>query len=678
MALKKAIIIIGVSKYKSGLHDLPGTITSANRIFEWAKNEDYHILPITDKKLPLAIESEYKWYEEITVDLLRNKMVNFVSDNIIDRLIIYFAGHGIRSDLNNFWLLTNALDGGREGINVYLMRRLLQYYNIGKFSEDNLTRGQLCIIGDACRDSAEHIKDFFGDPIFDSKNTQSLLQTDHFFSTGLGEVAFELERCNGSERYCLFSDVLADCLLGKVRSAIQEEHHEFIPAVTNHSLMPYLDRTIPTLSMQLTNEEMVPDIHTGLNPPYNVYTNIGDMPPDDPSPGGLANELELSGEISVMGSRSMAPNNHHFNYSKVQIIKNDFEKVYSVDLNRNILTDVYENGEYQSPENETIEHVLKSRSTILDEPINRRQILPDCIENLIHFVSDTLPEQIVIPKNSKIKIDKVHGFFVGSCQVTNGKPIVLLFGKQCLLVPNFPGTIAVINKNLPGDILLFLPEDEYGEKAWDTILSDISALRIGSPLKLSQAIKFADKIRHAKHTLPHYSVTAGYLYEFSGDKDNIIRTAQYMARQGIETRTINGSIETRSILPFDLALLCTNKITWECNDYCKTYTDLPSVESITIEDNFSKQKPGYSRAGFESLKHVPLWGICPVYRQGWEIIRYDTGIEIPNQIRNLSRYIGGHSTVTFEYNIIGEFASIFAYEIKKITSDFYDNKIEFF
>lgn len=169
----KAMIIIAVSKYVGAYNNLPGTLESARRLREWAEQpkEDcnYKVLYLGDDVFP-----------QINVELIRQEVSNFVDNNIMDRLVVYFAGHGIvRSAGDQFWLLTNAANDLREGINVEAFRRGLLKCNIGKYN-DELT-GQLCIIGDACRNSGRDAIEFYGDPILTRDGRKTAFSLTDFY-----------------------------------------------------------------------------------------------------------------------------------------------------------------------------------------------------------------------------------------------------------------------------------------------------------------------------------------------------------------------------------------------------------------------------------------------------------------------------------------------------------------
>jgi hypothetical protein len=210
----KAMIIIAVSKYAGAYGNLPGAITSARRLREWAEQPDedcnYKVLYLADDV-----------FEKIDVQLVREKVREFVNNNSIDRLVVYFAGHGIvRSPGDQFWLLTDAANDQREGINVEAFIRGLLKCNIGNAD----FAGQLCIIGDTCRNTGRDAIEFYGDPILTSTaNINRRIQLDRFLSTGLGDYSFQINKTDSKSSYCLFSEVMLSALRGEVKEAIDTE-----------------------------------------------------------------------------------------------------------------------------------------------------------------------------------------------------------------------------------------------------------------------------------------------------------------------------------------------------------------------------------------------------------------------------------------------------------------------
>lgn len=284
----KAMIIIAVSKYAGAYADLPGAITSARRLREWAEQSDedckYKVLYLADDV-----------FEKIDVKLVREQVSQFVNNNFIDRLVVYFAGHGIvRSAGDQFWLLTDAANDQREGINVEAFRRGLLKCNIGNTD----FAGQLCIIGDACRNTGRDAIEFYGDPILTSTaNMNRRIQLDRFLSTGLGDYSFQINQTGSQSAYCLFSEVMLSALRGEVTEAIDTEDHRFKPVVTNHKLAEYLEKEVRSRAATI-EENMEPDLLTGIHPPHNFYKRLKE-PIHDVIAGSQDQQLTASIRMAI-------------------------------------------------------------------------------------------------------------------------------------------------------------------------------------------------------------------------------------------------------------------------------------------------------------------------------------------------------------------------------------------
>ncbi len=659
MLRHKAMIIIAVSNYAGAYSDLPGAVTSARGLRDWAEqpgeDRNYKVLYLVDDV-----------YDKIDVKLVCEKVSEFINNNIIDRLVVYFAGHGIvRSAGAQFWLLTNAAKDHREGIDVDGFKRGLLKCNIGTHN-DNLVAGQLCIIGDACRNIDRDAIEFKGDAILTERGGMNgKIQFDRFLSTRLGDYSFQIDgdddqnglvgNSNSDQRrathtpfilqyistflkrftsriteepkrsYCLFSEVLLGALRGEVLEAIETEYHQFKPAVTNHKLEDYLQAEVRTRAAAI-GEYMEPDISTGIHPPYNFYRLL-----KEPIPNVMPNTL---------------------NPKLAEAIK------MAVD---------------RSPEKYRLSEVQNKKRQIL--LYKKRQIEDLLTEDLFHrnysTICDFRPDFVALPSDASVEVVKMEYFgdffykiIVTNCQ--DGAPILIHQGNKWLLTPYYPNVITVIFQDLPGDTLFYCPgrkkkllneeninRFQYNEliallDEWDTYLSDFSNLALSSPLRAKDAKKFADILRIGKEKYPHQSVTAGYLYEFSNDYDNIARTAHYM-------------YNNTSLVPFDLALLCAEKIEWrKVNSRFVAFADLPAVERSESYDNTDK-RPYYAYEEFDSRKDVRLWGIAPIFSQGWSFMQTELYLNIPETIQQIGKMTSGRSASSLTNKGLDMFLKVFDY-----------------
>jgi hypothetical protein len=607
MLKNKAMIIIAVSKYAGAYAPLPGVITSARRLREWAEqsDEDYNY-----KVLYLADDV----FEKIDVQLVREEVGQFIKNNFIDRLVVYFAGHGIvRSAGDQFWLLTDAANDGREGIDVEAFRRGLLKCNIGNAD----FAGQLCIIGDACRNTGRDAIEFRGDSILaPTVNRKKRIQLDRFLSTGLGDYSFQINKTDSQSAYCLFSEVMLSALQGEVKEAIDTEYHQFKPVVTNHKLAEYLEEEVRNRAAAI-GEDMEPDLLAGIHPPHNFYKRL-----KEPIPDGIAS----SQDRQLAAAIRMAIHDSRSNKQLTEVQKG--RKQTLLRLKDRI----------------TLKYIRSSRFT------DNRWFDPD--KSNFFAISDFRPNLIAVPHSAAVEaVHRESIFYEIEAINCYDSPILIRQDEQWILIPNYPNVVTVIYRNLPGDIL-FLKTGHIRrqDELWDTYLSDFSNLVGSVPLRAADAQKFADKIRVGKEQYPHQAVTAGYLYEFSNDYDNIARTAHYM-------------VENTGEVPFDLALLCADKIWWsqEENGRYVAFADLPAVEPSQTDNQ--EYRPYYTRRKFRKRKNVRLWGIAPIFRQGWSFMQTELYLEIPEAIRLIGENMNGRSAASLTNKGLRIFLKAFNYRV---------------
>ena len=603
MLRDKAMIIIAVSEYEGTFPDLPGAVVSAQRLRQWAENTDedrnYKVLYLGDDERG-----------PITTRLLIDEIVPFVSNQAIDRLVVYFAGHGlVRSAGDQFWLLTRAANSTREGINVEAFRRGLLKYNIGKHNDD--VSGQICIIGDACRNTSRDSIDFCGDPILDStEEKDTSIQLDRFLSTELGEASYEITDNSGS--YCLFTEVLLGALDGKAEEVIEREHHRFKPAVVNTKLADYLVSQIPTRASD-QGVDMEPDVSTGIRPDFNFYRQFAIPLPlvnADTEEPELAAAVRMG--LSDRRDGDLLQGSARLNAASIRNLQRPPEL--------HEFADVFGCYRYDVD--------LKAESPYA-------------------FVfCDYEPEAVAAPGCADVRIQP-RGQRHYEVRATNcfGSPLLVLQEGRWVIAPHYPNVLATLLLGLPGDALIFRPDSLI----WDTYLSDFVNLVPGAPLRVADAQHFADAIRCGKERYPHQSVNAGYLYEFANDYDNVARTAHYMW-------------QNTEIVPFDLALLCTQRIRWRREGaLIVAFADLPAVQKVEPDDE--DDRPYYARSAFGPKREVKLWGIAPIYSQGWSFFKTEKYLAIPKEIRAICDEVAGRSAANLTNKGLELFLEAFDYQI---------------
>ncbi len=605
--LRKAMIVIAVSKYNGPYTDLPGTLTSAHRIASWAKQpgpgRGYNVLEITDTN-----------GSAVTVDRLRKEIGPFLQTEIIDRLVVYFAGHGlVRSTADQYWLLTDAANDTREGVNMNAFKRGLTRQGIGANHPD-LLQGQLCFIVDACRNTSEDALDFVGDPIISGGGLAQKMQIDLFFATALGKYAYQPKGTSGQPPFCLFSDTLTDALEGKVPQVIETQHHPFAPAIVNNRLADYLDVEVPRRAA-LLNETMRPDNSPLIRMNHNYYDVLNPTQITHPPPsGGHAEEqvgsihdtpdLPVALEAAGMGEGENA-------------------------------TDLTARTERFETLLEAAENTLELAAYRATKPFN---ILIEA------------GNVIAVPQGAHEGLEKIDGAWVygAPTSAVANYPIFARQDDQWLLAPVLDYTQAILPRELPGDVLLrkLEPDEVTPYPDWDTSLSTVATMTTSMPLRVSDVVRLADTIRYGKAQKPNNANIAGYLYDFVGDIDNTRRTAHYMVED--------------SILPVDLALLAAERLRWQRSDdgVWQVFADLPAVEE---EKNSSWSRPRFAERAFGEKENVPVRGILPIFRQGWLMFAEADHLDVPSMLGEIAQSLSGRSAVLLPTHAMRRLAEMFGY-----------------
>lgn len=606
--LRKAMIVIAVSNYNGAYTNLPGTLTSAARIVNWARQpgpgRGYTVLEITDANR-----------SAVTVDRLKNEITPFLQNNIIDRLVVYFAGHGlVRSTADQYWLLTDAVNDTREGVDMNAFKRGLARQGIGAHHPE-LRQGQLCFFVDACRSTSEYVLDFEGDPIITGGGATQKMQIDLFFATMLGQKAYQPKGAGGQPPYCLFSDTLTEALEGKVPQVIENLHHPFKPAIVNNLLADYLDVEVPIRAARL-RENMEPDNNSLIRMAHNYYDlltpslNVTPPPPDgDPenqiTPTHDASELKDALETAEMGEAGG-------------------------------ITDL-------STRTQEFEMLLAEAEDILN----------------IATVEAAYPLNIVIEGSHAIAVP--HGATEGLQRVGDRWAYTALAGAhenypvfaeqddgQWLLMPVLDHTQAILLRALPGDVLLrkMEPDGEAPYPYWDTSLSTAATMTETMPLRVSDAVRLADTIRYGKARKPNNANIAGYLYDFVGDIDNTRRTAHYMVED--------------SVLPIDLALLAAEQLRWQQDQdgFWQVRADLPAIEE---DSDAPPNRPRFTTGAFDAKYDVPVRGIFPIFRQGFFMLVEADHLEPPPILGKIAKSLAGRSAVLLPPYAMVVLAGVFGY-----------------
>ncbi len=192
----KLCLTIGVSKAPP-LSYLPGAITAAHEMGDWARQAGFTTDVITD-------EGETR----VTIQRIRESLKEMLASNDeVELLVLHFAGHGFRSGAEqNMWLPSDWFDETRA-ISVEGLKRQLYRHGIRS----------LTIFGDACRSLPADIDtaDIFGDPVLPRGPYEAQAPIiDRFNAVVDGQQAYMLKGDGKAPDRCVFSTVLIEGLCG--------------------------------------------------------------------------------------------------------------------------------------------------------------------------------------------------------------------------------------------------------------------------------------------------------------------------------------------------------------------------------------------------------------------------------------------------------------------------------
>lgn len=648
MVRDKAMVVIAVSRYRGVYSNLPGTVHCARRMQEWAQQERYDVLYLGDDEDDPEIRQD-----GITVDLLRRRIRQFLEARFIDRLVVYFAGHGVvGSHVSQYWLLTDAGNDYREAVDVEGLRRGLSMCNIGGANKA-LPAGQLCLIGDACQVIDSDTIKFVGDAIVTWHGKEGKVQLDRFFSCVVGEAAYHIDATRDKPAHCLFSDALVEALSGNVDEAIEHHHHQYSPVVTNHKLCDYLETEVARRAAM--HGGGAPVVEPLIRPPYNDYKRLtravldlevppdgdfrGDQPvgptgPVGPAPGPVDVMKRMR---SLLVSKQQALEQIHPHAPQVQVSsprrRRASERVRVVHADE-------------------LGWQLRHKSRV--KSWRTESGAGEVAWPYFTVYCDVCPNRVAVPTSARVEAVARGTMYEIRVTQSDGAPILVPNAGRWMLVPHYPNVAAAVYAEFPGDVLLYRPD----KGKWDTELGEFHQPRQGTASSPARAKGCADLVRDDKYRYPHQAVAAAYLYEYAGDRDNIVRTAQYMARHSMEAGT------REPVVPFDLALLCAEKIEWRTLDGVRVaYANLPAVKSGDPTDGESDFRPHYAMTPFERKEDVRLWGMAPVYRPGWDFLRTVRRFDVPQDIASLCALVGGRSAASLDQKGAEEFLRTFGYRI---------------
>ncbi|HEY0412735.1 MAG TPA: caspase family protein [Allosphingosinicella sp.] len=252
----QAAIAIGVSK-AGDLPQLSGARQDAQEFADWAHANAYdHVTLIEDRA------------GAVTVAMIKDALKVALAKDL-ERLLLFFSGHGASNAVTDFWLLTNYNTDSNEAVDL----------NASFNNAKRLPIGQIAVFADACRSSPPDLAGIHGSAIFPRVPTspEVLPKWDHFLATRLGEIAQEAP----GETERLAFGVFSRCLFQALRSPpgkFLERRDQPVGArvLCSDKLADFLDETVPLESGRIPGGRVqFPETSSGWRKPRDVYLELG-------------------------------------------------------------------------------------------------------------------------------------------------------------------------------------------------------------------------------------------------------------------------------------------------------------------------------------------------------------------------------------------------------------------
>lgn len=231
--MTKHAILIGVNNIP-GLGYLSSPTGYALKMKQWAQEQEYNTHLFVDEPIDGHISGMCS-----RSDIL--KVTKNIVDNGCDKLLIYFAGHGVeRTAGDDVWLLPGYVDDPADCISIFLSQQLAFRTGIP----------HVIFISDACRSPSDSPlirpitpSSFF--PIRNKANHRTAI--DIFYSTWPGEDSIDVRDDHTGEYRSIYSDSLLECLNGNVPEVIKDivNIKPKFPAVFSYELNDYLKKEVP-------------------------------------------------------------------------------------------------------------------------------------------------------------------------------------------------------------------------------------------------------------------------------------------------------------------------------------------------------------------------------------------------------------------------------------------------
>lgn len=225
-ASQSAAIVIGVDK-PGDFPALKAAASGARLVEKWLRAEGYDVYPFIDDKGPVKAAALY------------DTIAALITPPRLDKLIVYFAGHGLYSNGTETWLLTDALTNIQQAINLEECLKLARESGISN----------VIFVSDACRSNPDSLRSarISGSIIFPNLppgGRPIRPDIDRFFAALPGRAAIET-RDAADDYYGVYTTSLLDAFrsAGPHMTKVIDGQR----VIPNRLLKRYLQAAVPSL-----------------------------------------------------------------------------------------------------------------------------------------------------------------------------------------------------------------------------------------------------------------------------------------------------------------------------------------------------------------------------------------------------------------------------------------------
>jgi hypothetical protein len=264
---KRAAILIGVDK-TGDLPRLKDAARGARLMQTWARAQGIEPVVLTDETEP------------VTVDQIKRAVRTLVEAANVSQLLVYFAGHGVNLQRQEYWLLSDAPDDTQAAVNVATSAALAATCGIP----------HVVLMSDACRTAPEGIRaqSVRGSEIFPNREAD-MAPVDQFFACQLGRPSHEIKdpAVTSAEFKALYTHELVPALLGQRAPVVEwteagamRKGHVRLRPLRDH-LSAAMAARIAGLQLQ-TQVIQVPVAQISSDPPAWISELVQPAPPPTP------------------------------------------------------------------------------------------------------------------------------------------------------------------------------------------------------------------------------------------------------------------------------------------------------------------------------------------------------------------------------------------------------------